>query len=65
MDFKISYDYLKVLLNALYGSPYRNVAPYIEMLHNLKEEGTDLTLKQKIDIELAIANQPKLEESNG
>lgn len=61
MDFKISYENLKALLNVLYGSPYRNVVPYVDMLHALKEEDSDLTLKQKVDLEIALANQPKTE----
>lgn len=61
MDFKISYEDLKVILNVFYGSPYRNAIQFIDMLHALKEEGTDLTLKEKVDLEIALSNQPKQE----
>jgi hypothetical protein len=57
MSFKISYDELKVLLNVLYGSPYRQVVPYIDMLHGLKEEGTNITLKEKVDLEIALSQK--------
>lgn len=61
MSFKISYEDLKVLLNVFYGAPYRQVVGIIEMLHALKEEDTDLTLKQKVDIEVALNSQSKEE----
>jgi hypothetical protein len=55
MSFAIEYEDLKKLLNVFYNSPYRNVVGYIELLHNLKETESDITLKEKIDLEIALA----------
>lgn len=55
-NFNITYEELKTILSAFENSIYRNVVGYIELLHALKEEGTDLTLKQKIQLENAVIN---------
>ncbi len=57
MDFKISYEDAKKILSVFENSVYRQVIGYIEILHSLKEEGTDLTLKEKIDLEIALLNK--------
>jgi hypothetical protein len=55
MAFTIEYEDLKKILSVFYNSPYRNVVNFVEILHNLKEIDSNLTLKQKIDIENALA----------
>lgn len=64
MDFKISYDQLKALLSVFYNSQYNQALPFINMLHALKEDETGLSLREKIDLEIALANQPKETEEN-
>jgi hypothetical protein len=55
--FTLSYEDAKKILGVFYNSPYRNVAYFVDILHASKEEGTDITLKQKIDLENALASE--------
>jgi len=38
MQFKITYDDIKKLLGVFYNSPYQISAPYVDILHNLKDD---------------------------
>lgn len=53
-NFTISFEDAKKILSVFYNSPYRNVVGFVDILHAIKEEGTELSLKEKIDIENAI-----------
>lgn len=53
-NFIISFEDAKKILSVFYNSPYRNVVGFVDILHAIKEEGTELSLKEKIDIENAI-----------
>ncbi len=55
MDFKLPYDSAKLLLNVFYNCKYNEAIGYIELLHNLKEDGSEITLKEKIVLENALA----------
>lgn len=56
-NFTLSYEDAKKILSVFYNSPYRNVVGYVEIMHGLKEEGTELTLKNKVDLENILAAQ--------
>jgi hypothetical protein len=55
-NFNISYEDAQRILDAFYNSTYRVATGYVDILHGLKEEGSDLTLKQKIEIDHALRN---------
>ncbi len=57
MSFKISFEDAKRILSVFYNSKYNEAIGYIEILHNIKEDDSDLTLKEKIAVELALAKQ--------
>lgn len=52
--FVLSYEDAKRILSAFENSVYKHVVGYIEILHNLKEEGTEVLLKEKLAIENAL-----------
>lgn len=57
MSFKISFEDAKRILGVFYNCKYNEAIGYIEILHNLKEEDSGLTLKEKIAVEVALAQQ--------
>lgn len=44
MQFKINYEDVKRLLGIFYNSPYQVSAPYVELLHNLKDDNEGIFL---------------------
>lgn len=65
MEFVISYEDLKKVLGAFYNSPYKTSAPYVDMLHSLREKDGKLTLKERIDLEVEALNKAAMEKQDG
>lgn len=63
MNFLISYDDAKRLLQLFYENPYKVAAPYVSILAGLKAADVDMTLNQALEAEL-LASQQKKEESD-
>jgi len=50
--FKINYEEAKAILNVFYQSPYKDVIPYVTILHKLKCIETDEELADLIVAEV-------------
>jgi hypothetical protein len=57
LSFSINYEDAKKLLEVFYNSPYKNVLPYVEIMHNMQEINGSLSLKERLDIEVKNLNQ--------
>jgi hypothetical protein len=59
--FAISDEEAKKLLEVFYNSPYKNVLPYVEILHNMREvneiSSFDVTLKEHLEKEVIKLSQ--------
>jgi len=68
MNFIISYEDAKKILEVFYNSTYKQVLPYVEIMHGLCEEKGSLSLKERLDLEqkaLQEAIKKKENEQNG
>lgn len=66
MAFLVEYEDLKKLLNVFYHAPYHQAVPYVNLMQGFKEAESGITLKEKVEMELALAAQGKpKEESDG
>lgn len=61
LSFCIGYEDAKKLLEVFYSSPYKNVLPYIEIMHNMREinetSSFNTTLKEHLEKEAIKLSQ--------